>query len=444
MNALPTSAKRRSAVARPRQRDNFVPLLAVACVACYVLRHSLLPHVFSNPYLDLLAPLTIVVLTVAAAYVATSGIGRFNRWGLLLIVATGISLIHCERFDFAFPRWLGWAMLLFALGPINSTARAGELRRQMLAAVNVTFIVITFLSSVWWAAGMPNLGRGDFTGVMGHSMVLGPIAGYVGVLSLSHLFSRGSLLWVVPYANSWLVAMLASSRAALAAAMIGTLVIIAVNFKRNLVLSFALLAVAAVVAIMPTESLDFSTQFLPNSLTEGLANKRWNNSREQHWNARWEEFLASPATGIGFASAWEDTVGVDDETGSVETGSSYFAVLSMTGCVGAAAWLAFAVSVGTNVLRSWWRLSDRERLAICGMASFWTVHLGAEGYIYAVGSLVGVLFWLWLGCLNDRLCESARRPARLKLVTASTARRLNRRTTMTTARARSIVQVLNR
>src|SRR4029079_17552325 len=121
-------------------------------------------------------------------------------------------------------------------------------------------------------ARMPNLGRGDFTGIMAHSMVLGPIAGYVAVLSIVRLFSRGSLLWVVPYANAWLVAMLASSRAALAAAAIGTLVVVAVNFKRNLVLAGSLLAAAAIVVIAPNDVLSLATQVLPGSLTEGLTN----------------------------------------------------------------------------------------------------------------------------------------------------------------------------
>jgi O-antigen ligase len=219
--------------------------------------------------------------------------------------------------------------------------------------------------------------------------------------------------------------MLAASRAAMSAAMVGTLVIVAVNFKRSLVLSFVILSIATIVAIMPAESLNLAAQLLPSSLTEGLANKSWNNSREQHWNARWEEFLSAPATGIGFAAAWEGTVGVDDEAGTVETGSSYVSILSMTGFVGAAAWLAFAASTGHQLLRNWRRLGDRDRLATCGIGGFWLVHLGAEGYVYAVGSLIGVTFWLWLGCLNDQLCMAQRRPKRLKKVAAQPVARSN-------------------
>lgn len=437
MQLQQTNVSRFNRTLRRQTRDDWAPLLALACAACYVVRHSLVPTVFSNPYIDLLAPLTIVVLVITATYVAGAGIGKIRWTVLFVIAATGLSLIGCERFDFAMPRWLGWLVLLVALGPINSTAGARFLRSRMLAALNAAFVAITFASSLWWAARLPNLGRGDFTGIMAHSMVLGPIAAYVAVLSIVRLFSRGSLLWVVPYANAWLVAMLASSRAALAAAAIGTLIVIAVNFKRNLVLAGSLLIAAAAVVIAPNYVLSLATQVLPGSLTEGLANKSWNNSREQHWNARWEEFLSSPMTGVGFATAWEGSVGVDEEMGTVETGSSYISILSMTGCVGAAAWLIMLASFARSTVTRWRGLSNRDRLSICGMASFWLVHLGAEGYIYAVGSLIGVAFWLWLGCLNDQLCVERRRAVALRLAPASLAARTGRSTALAMAAVQS-------
>jgi hypothetical protein len=94
---------------------------------------------------------------------------------------------------------------------------------------------------------------------------------------------------------------------------------------------------------------------------------------------------------------------VDEESGGVETGSSYLAILSMTGCGGAAAWLVFAAGLVRRVRLSWTAMAENERLQTCAMAGFWAVHLGAEGYIYAVGSAMGITFWLWLGNLSDEL-----------------------------------------
>src|SRR5262245_35034978 len=128
MNLLPANTTKLVSVRKSQRHDVFLPLLAIVCAACYVLRHSLLPNVVTNQYVDLLGPLMIVVLTLTAAYVATSGIGRFNVWVMLLIIATGASFIRCERLDFAVLRWLGWIVLVVALGPINSTALGRQLR----------------------------------------------------------------------------------------------------------------------------------------------------------------------------------------------------------------------------------------------------------------------------------------------------------------------------
>ena len=35
------------------------------------------------------------------------------------------------------------------------------------------------------------------------------------------------------------------------------------------------------------------------------------------------------------------------------------------------------------------------------LTAFWAVHLGAEGYIYAVGSVFALVFWLWLATVGN-------------------------------------------
>ena len=85
-------------------------------------------------------------------------------------------------------------------------------------------------------------------------------------------------------------------------------------------------------------------------------------------------------------------------------------VLSMTGCCGVAAWIAFAAGLVNRLRVSWHGLTDEKRLSICAMAGFWAVHLGAEGYIYAVGSAMGMMFWLWLGHVSDDLYATGQLP----------------------------------
>jgi O-antigen ligase len=255
---------------------------------------------------------------------------------------------------------------------------------------------------------MPNMGRGDFTGVLWHSMTLGPVAAIAALLAFVPALHQGSLFWYAMCLADMAVCLLASSRSALVALVAGMLVITGLKLKRSPLVSSLVLACAAAVVIAPTAMLEALAFSLPDQLTAGLEQKSWENSRERHWDARWEEFCSSPWMGIGFSYAWEDSAGVDEETGGVETGSSYLAILSMTGCCGAGAWLVFAAGLVYRLRLSWRGITEEKRLSICAMAGFWAVHLGAEGYIYAIGSAMGMMFWLWLGHISDDLYASSR------------------------------------
>jgi hypothetical protein len=79
----------------------------------------------------------------------------------------------------------------------------------------------------------------------------------------------------------------------------------------------------------------------------------------------------------------------------------------MTGVVGASTFLLLITTAAYSTMRRWRLLAERQKLEIASFAGFWAVHLGAEGYIYGVGSLLGLTFWLWLGRLLDQLDEAA-------------------------------------
>jgi len=380
-----------------------IQILAFLFAGAYVLRASLLHNSFGSNVTENLSLASIVSLLLVFLYVLSGGLGRVNKEGCVLLLATGASLWFCENASAVSFRWFGWLLLVFALGPINYTRRAAKLRTILFSRLTGCFVVATFLSVAWWVGGLPNLGRGDFTGVMYHSMTLSAIAALTGVIAISRAANRGPLLWWIVYALSAVACLLASSRSALAALALGSLVVFLLKLKRWPIASLLALIVASIVAIAPLASLEMISWILPQDATSGLVNKGFNHSRELHWEARFEEFYSSQIYGVGFAYAWSDTVGIDDETGTVETGSSYIAILSMTGLFGMAAFLLLAASLVFRVVQNWRKLSELQRVELCSVGAFWVVHLGAEGYIYAVGSLMGTVFWLWLGQLNDTL-----------------------------------------
>ncbi|MDZ4657450.1 MAG: hypothetical protein SH868_07700 [Bythopirellula sp.] len=389
---------------------SLAPLVAIFCMGSWVTRFSLVSIALGSTVTDLTFLAAYASLFLALAYLCLAGPGQVNLVALMIIPATAVSFIGCERMDYAWPRWVGWSILVIGFGPVCFTLHAAHLRLSMYRMGQTLFLWSVMASACWWLAGLPNLGVGDFTGVMWHSIQLGSTAALVGVMAIVRITNGGPSWWYGVYGTCALVALLASSRAALAAMLFSNLIAVALKLRRNALVSTFVLFAGLVVAIAPTTSLDLLLTVMPGEFTSGLARKSFEHSRELHWEARWEEFHAAPWTGVGFMSAWEDTTGVDADTGAVETGSSYLAILSMTGMVGAGVMLLLVCSLAWGMFRHWHETTEIHRVEICSMAGFWLVHLGAEGYIFAIGSILNLMFWLWLGCLNDhfRLCR--RRP----------------------------------
>lgn len=398
-------------------RAKRIPLgscLAVALTGAYFARASLLAYVGSQWTIQFVSQVSIAALVAACVYVVAGGLGRLQWCGVCFILAGGASLWHCETLDFSLTRWAGWAMMLLAVGPIIGTPLARNFRRSAMDVLSAALVVVTLVSAGWWLAGLPNLGRGDFTGVMWHSMTLGPIAALAGLTALTRAMSRGSLAWYGVFAAAAGVATLAASRSALAGLVLGVMILVAMKLKRRPFLSAAVLVVGVVVAVAPEASLSFLSGVLPENFTAGLMRKSWDHTREAHWDARWEEFLYAPLTGVGFASGWEDTAGYNEESGAIETGSSYLSILSMTGVLGASAFGWLVASAVHGAIKLWRRIDERQKTEFACFAGFWLVHLGAEGYVYGVGSLLGLTFWLWMGRLRDQL-DAAATPSPLRV-----------------------------
>jgi O-antigen ligase len=391
--------------------QRFTAAVAWGCVGSYVVRATLLPGVCGPRFERLFALAPLGALLAAAAYALLGGAGRLDGRCVLLVAGAAASLWGSEMLDSAVPRWIGWAVLLVAVGPLVNTRHAWALRRTAFEAALKLFTAATLASAAWRAAGMPHLGVGDFSGVLGHSMTLGPIAAIAGLVGLVDGIARRSRAGYALFAISGLVAMLASSRAALAGLAAGALVALTLSWKRRPLASLAMVAAALVLGAVPEAALDGLSVVLPEQLVAGLSRKNWEHTRQGHWQARWDEFQSSPWNGIGFGAGWDGSIGFNDETGAVETGSSYLALLSMTGLVGTAGFLLMVVPLARGVHRHWRLLDERFRLQAAALAAFWAVHLGAEGYVYAVGSVFALTFWLWIATVNDQLQQVAPRAA---------------------------------
>ena len=139
---------------------------------------------------------------------------------------------------------------------------------------------------------------------------------------------------------------------------------------------------------------------------EGIINKQEANnqiegnygSRSGKWEARMAEFASSPVFGVGFSA--QDPNGndaYDKVTGTIEPGSSWLCILSMTGVIGLILILGILFSPFIY-------LRDHPtpyNTLLFGLFVFFCVAFIAEGYIFAGGSSLCFIVWLIFGCASD-------------------------------------------
>ena len=142
---------------------------------------------------------------------------------------------------------------------------------------------------------------------------------------------------------------------------------------------------------------------------DGLAEKQERNissgstfhSRADKWGQRIEEFKSSPIVGYGFASV--DPANKDQSIGaggkSIETGSSWLSVLSMTGIIGFILIMWIYIKAFLSVYK-WTK--DTLLLSVLTLLS---VNICTEGYIFFGGSFLAFLFWITIGVCSDQAYE---------------------------------------
>ncbi|MDP2455208.1 MULTISPECIES: hypothetical protein [unclassified Kaistella] len=92
------------------------------------------------------------------------------------------------------------------------------------------------------------------------------------------------------------------------------------------------------------------------------------------------------------------SIGFDSDSGKVEPGSSWLALLSMTGIAG------FILIVFIFLSALIYLFKNKNDYIISGILGslllFFMIHMSAEGYILAAGSLLFFYIWLLLGVIE--------------------------------------------
>lgn len=388
--------------------DKRLALLSAALIAAYAIRVTI-PAVWIYP----VAPYVInfsgfAVLIFALFYLFFQSGMYFNLFGILLLFSVALTALFSVDLETALIRSILWGLVFIVTGPFFTSLRANVFRNYLWEQSKYLVIAITLLSFIWNSLHLPQYGRG-ISGVTMHCMLLGALAGLATIFSFNNLLalsSRSLISWGI-FAASALTCLLSASRAAVMAATAGCLIVLIMKF-RNLMLGVFSFVCIIVIASLIWSSFDLGDSDLDtinasssalNPYTKEISQKGKFNTRQQLWANRIEEFMEYPASGVG--------IGVDTFAAAknafggnvVEPGSSYLAVLSMTGILGAMGLLLLLWSLGGQVMKRSYFIPEADLVQTASIGAFWAVHAVAEGWIFAGGSLLCLLFWIWVGSL---------------------------------------------
>ena len=334
---------------------------------------SLLFALLQSQVLSFDVPMLLLYLACALSIIGNPVPAFFQPWGRLtsfVMMTMLISPFIKSEFLYRF-RVVTFKMVQWLLQPV------------VLGSLLVYFLGISF-------------GRRDWAGITTQSMLIAPVSANV------KLKRNYRIYFVVLAIASFITLLLAASRTAIIAVVVSLLFYFYVVNRANFIKFFKYIFL---LVIFLSATYSFWSPYLENVTrkNEGsMAAGGITSSREEHWDTRLSEFKSSPCIGIGFASVSiqsRDGATFDQNSGQVETGSSWLSVLSMTGIFGFSAFMGLFV-------RAFGQLKKVGRNDLChasylsALLIFWCFHMMAEGYIFGAGGFLFFSVWLLLGCID--------------------------------------------
>jgi O-antigen ligase len=314
---------------------------------------------------------------------------------VILIFLTSILINDIDPKFNSEVRFATWIVMIAMIGPLFYSYHLNLFKEKLLNTFMYVFMILGAISFIYWLFGFPSLGRGHFSGLFNHSMVLSPISS-MGVLFSIYKFYKSETnflkyFYFILFIFNFLALILSASRSALAAVLIALFIFLLfakIRYKK-IFLFFGIL-----VGIIANSFISLNLE--KNNLTQSITTRGFDNTREILWHDRLLEFKSSPFFGVGFAAQDDNIKGKigkkGSEEGVVEPGSAYLMILSMTGLLGTIVLLIF-FSKYILSLNFWeknlFNINYKFLLFI-----FFSIHFIAEGYIFSSGSIFSFIFWL--------------------------------------------------
>lgn len=340
--------------------------------------------------------------------------GRIDYFIVLFIAYLPIELLLSNP-DSRFHSWermIAFVIMLSSMSPLVQSEYARYFRIKTLNLIVVIIVLASIGSFFCYFLGINFMTRsnasvlmekaGNFGGLFSHSMKLAPMASLATLFLIYKGFTEKNK-WIFCIAAICACSVLFSaSRGAFVAMLVGILFLMyrysdnKEHFLKIIITSMILIAI---------------TYPIWDGAMTGLEQKQSGNvirggtfsSRAVKWMNRINEFESSPIWGVGFSSISPNVHEYwDKKTGTVEPGTSWLAILSMTGVIGFIFFMRFFWKAYSIVKTE----AKNRCIILYSFLIFFSVHLLTEGYIFAAGNPVCIIFWLILSCCYDMYYEN--------------------------------------
>ncbi len=342
----------------------------------------------------------VIIFTILLIEILRSNFRlKFSPSYLLLITVITLSIIVNDVPSFFRPyeRLLAFSIIIFTFSPALKINTLISLRDTTLNYFINWISTLTILSTLTLISGiylgLPD--RPDYTGLFSHSMILGPMSG-ISALNFAYAIEKNQrkglkILFLLLLLLSILACVASGSRIALISTMVGLFSFYSYSYTLYKYKLFTRLFSLLILLVISYPLWKTHANFLQAKFEFSESKGDLLFSRNDIWQDRITEFSKSPIIGIGFASV--DTrisEEFDEETGIVEPGSSWLAILSMTGLLG---FIVYGFILFRPLL---WLLKssskDLENSFLLSLLVLFFTHMFAEGYILSAGS--GMLLFL--------------------------------------------------
>jgi len=295
-----------------------------------------------------------------------------------------------------------FVIALLVISPLLQSDFMKKIRLHCFKFSNRLIVTVVFISFFGKITGIyPGIDFANhFSGLTLSSMSIAPLAALsfiIAVFQLKNASLSKMYKWFFRFIilASLLVLILSASRIAIVGLLVASLYLLTKIYNKKYSKFVRTIFVFSILTVVSFPLWESYTNDLVMKTKQRKVDGNLLSSREDLWAFRLQEFSQSPLIGIGLSNAMYGSINYD--TGTVEPGTSWGVILSMTGILG----LSVFVFLLIRAFRGNSKINSKNYLSISNFLNtiliFFMVHWIAEGYILAANSYLFFYSWLILG-----------------------------------------------